>query len=140
MLRNIFIFISICTVFLLSSCNGPGVNAYHHGNDAYRCGDYKVAFAYYLYAANQNVIPAQYAVGYQYFYGLGTRRNEPESILWFQRAAHASPRAQYALSLIQNKRPAQPWVFELKDAMLPPVKVPMNYNHHACMISVKCSK
>ncbi|OGT43511.1 MAG: hypothetical protein A3F13_00215 [Gammaproteobacteria bacterium RIFCSPHIGHO2_12_FULL_40_19] len=114
MLRSIFIFVSVFTVFLLTGCNGPGVNAYYRGNDAFQYGSYQVSFANYLYAANQGVVPAQYALGYQYFYGLGTKQDEPQGIIWLQRAAKHSPRAQYALYLIQQKIPMQPWVFQLK--------------------------
>lgn len=113
MLRSIVIFISIFSVFLLAGCNGPGVNAYHRGNDAFECGNYDVSFANYLYAANQGVVPAQYAVGYQYFYGLGAKRDEAKGINWLQEAAHHSQRAQYALYLIQKNVPMQPWIFQL---------------------------
>src|SRR3990167_6998278 len=114
MLRSIFIFISFFSLLLLAGCNGPGINAYHRGNDAFQYGNYTVSFANYLYAAHQGVVPAQYAVGYQYFYGLGTKRDETKGIIWLQRAAHYSPRAQYALYLIQKQIPMQPWVFQLK--------------------------
>jgi TPR repeat protein len=115
MLRSVFIFLSVFSVFLLTGCN-PGADAYYRGNDAFLCGNYQESFANYLYAANQDVVPAQYAVGYQYFYGLGTRRDEAQGIIWIQRAAHHSPRAQYALHLIQEGAPMQPWTFQLKKA------------------------
>lgn len=117
MLRSVLIFVffmSLFSAFLLGGCNGPGVNAYYRGNEAFQCGHYHESFVNYLYAANQDVVPAQYALGYQYFYGLGTKRDEPKGILWLQRAAHHSLRAQYALHLIQSGAPVQPWVFQLK--------------------------
>ena len=114
MLRRIVIFTLVFSVFLLNGCDGPGVRAYHHGNHAYEYGNYKTAFPYYLYAANQGVVPAEYAVGYQYFYGQGVKRNEAEGIKWFTRAAPFSPRAQYALHLIHENTSAIPWTFQLK--------------------------
>jgi TPR repeat protein len=143
MLRSFFIMVSIFTVFLLSGCNGPGADAYYRGNEAYEQGDYQNAFKHYLYAANQDIIPAQYAVGYLYFYGQGTKRDEPIGIQWMERAAHSSEKAQYALYLIQENRPPQPWIFNLKDAMQPKVtttKTVTHYNHNACTISVQCIK
>lgn len=112
--RTLSIFFAVMSVVLLSSCAGPGVNAYHRGNEAFEYGNYKASFANYLYAAHQGVVPAQYALGYQYFYGLGTKRNEVKGILWLQKAAVHSPRAQYALHLIQEQTPRSPWVFKMK--------------------------
>lgn len=139
MLKSIMIFLCIASVLLLSGCNGgPGVHAYYRGNKAYACGDYQTAFANYLYAANQDVVPAQYAVGYQYYYGQGTKRDEPKSILWFQRAAYHSVRAQYALHLIQENRPPQPWVYQLKEDGSQQHRTTRTKN--ACVINVHCEK
>jgi TPR repeat protein len=135
MLRQIGFILSVFSVCLLTACDGPGVNAYHHGNDAYARGDYQTAFAHYIYAANQGVTPAQYAVGYQYFYGLGTKRDEPKGIIWFQRAARHSERAQYALHLIQEHRPPQPWTYGLKDFQDNSMR---KYTSNACVINVHC--
>ena len=63
---------------LLTACSDPAVKAYHRGNDAYEYGNYKTAFANYLYAARGGVTPAQYAVGYQYYYGQGTKQDQAE--------------------------------------------------------------
>ena len=58
-------------------------------------------------------MPAQYALGYQYFYGLGTKRNRIEAIEWFKRSAEHSMQAQYALYLINEDAPLEPWRFQL---------------------------
>ncbi|PIZ04673.1 MAG: hypothetical protein COY58_02665 [Gammaproteobacteria bacterium CG_4_10_14_0_8_um_filter_38_16] len=114
MWRN-FAFLSlIIIVFLIASCDDPGIAAYHRGNHAYSQGDLKKAFPYYLFAANDDIVPAQYAVGYQYFYGKGTKRDESKGIKWFERAAPHSLRARYALDLIRQNAPRQPWTFQLK--------------------------
>lgn|SRR3990167_7422265 len=106
--------IILCFTLLLAACDGPGVNAYHKGNEAYIYGNYKESFANYLYAANQGVIPAEYNLAYQYFYGQGTKRDPVSAIRWLQCASPHSLRAQYALYLIQEKRPDQPWTLNLQ--------------------------
>lgn len=97
---------------LLGACSA-GINAYHQGNTAYENGDYYTSFANYLYAARRGVAPAQYAVGYQYYYGIGTKRDQPEGIRWFRRAANNSLDARYALQLIKENAPEIPWVLHL---------------------------
>lgn len=101
--------ILIITILMLSACSGPGVDAYHRGNDAYERGDYHRSFADYLYAANAGVTPAQYAVAYQYYYGQGTTVDQANAVMWFKRAAPHSERATYALHLINAGAPKQPW-------------------------------
>ncbi|MCX7124340.1 MAG: hypothetical protein NTU49_01030 [Gammaproteobacteria bacterium] len=113
MLRLLYIFLFSGVILFLTGCGAPGVDAYHRGNQAYEYGDYKTSFVNYLYAANQDVTPAEYAVAYQYFYGQGTKRDQMEAIKWLQKAAPHSPRAQYALSLIQGETPLQPWTYRL---------------------------
>jgi TPR repeat protein len=135
MLKLISIFLSIFSILLLTACNGPGVNAYYRGNHAYEYGNYRMAFVNYLYAANQGVVPAQYAVGYQYFYGQGTKRDEPKGIIWLQRAAHHSPRAQYALHLIQEKTPRQPWALQLQQNLEKEERVHLP---KICVVDVHC--
>ena len=94
-------------------------------------------------AAENGSADAQYALGYLFYYGQGTTRDEPKSIEWFQRAAYASPQARYALYLIQQKRPPQPWIYQLKESKQPSIKTTKTYTdyaHNACVISVKCAK
>ena len=112
----------LITLFCMTGCYGPGVNAYHRGNDAYQYGDYNVAFANYLYAAHEGVVPAKYNLGYMYLYGQGTQRNEVKGITWLKQAAPDSPRARYALHLIDQAAPKQPWLIQLKKPKLPVTK------------------
>lgn len=139
MLRLICGIVCVFTVILLTSCNGAGVNAYDRGNRAYEYGDYKTAFANYLFAAEEGVVPAEYAVGYQYYYGQGTKRDQVKGIQWLIRAAHHSPRARYALELIQQRVPRQPWVLGWNDHAEKPEKTKTD-SHNACLISVRCVK
>jgi TPR repeat protein len=141
MLRLFLIFTSLFSALLLAGCN-PGADAYNRGNQAYEKGQYQASFINYLYAANQGIIPAQYAVGYQYFYGQGTKRDEPLGIKWLERAAPHSERATYALHLLQENRPDIPWTYQLKKVTQTQQKKSYSYHsaHNACVISVKCIK
>jgi len=103
-----------CVAVLITACQTPGAKAYYRGNDAYARGDYYNSFSDYLYAANQEIVPAQYALGYQYYYGLGTKRDEAKGIRWFLKAKPHSRQAEYALYLIDQKKPLEPWLIGLK--------------------------
>ena len=114
MYRILIIITSLIAIIFLSSCQSIGDQAYHKANAAFAQGDYNTSFANYLYAANQYIVPAEYALAYQYFYGLGTKRNTVKSVKWLERAAPHSPQARYALHLIQQKEYAPPWAYKLK--------------------------
>lgn len=133
------IILLLLLITLVTACNGPGVNAYYRGNQAYEHGAYQVAFANYLYAAHEGVVPAQYALGYQYYYGQGTALDESKGITWLQRAAPHSARAQYALHLIQQNKPIQPWLYQLIQKH-PTLKKPNHIytKNNACKITVLC--
>ena len=104
----------LCLSFLLTACHGPGVKQYELANKAYVQGEYKTAFANYLYAANQDIVPAEYAVGYLYYYGLGTKQDEARGIMWLEKAAPKSVEATYALSVIRGHNSKEPWMYKLK--------------------------
>ena len=95
-------------------CSTPAEKAYYHGNAAYRRGEYQQSFADYLYAANNYIVPAQYALAYQYFYGLGTQPDQVKAIAWFKKASYHSERARYALHLINQNAAPEPWTYRLK--------------------------
>lgn len=107
-----FMIILLC-LLSLAGCQSLAVKAYHRGNTAYRLGNYQLSFAEYLFAAEGDVAPAQYAVGYQYFNGQGIHIDQIKAIRWFQKAAPYSPRARYALALIKAKV-QQPWISDLQ--------------------------
>jgi len=113
-MRQRLIFLLILSIMLLNACASIGVQAYHDGNRAFVKGDYKTSFANYLFAAHQRVVPAQYALAYQYFYGLGTKQDTVKSIHWLQRAASNSPQARYALHVIEQHGVTQPWTYQFK--------------------------
>ena len=113
-MKNKMTMLTLCLSFLLSACEGPGVKAYYRCNEAYKRGQYEMSFANYLYAANLDVVPAKYNLGYQYFYGQGTKQNQTEAIRLFKSIQKHSIRATYALHLIDEKASSQPWTFQLK--------------------------
>jgi TPR repeat protein len=49
--------------------------------------DYGAAFDWCRRAARQAVRPAQYYVGWMYYYGRGTERSYPDAFDWYRRAA-----------------------------------------------------
>jgi TPR repeat protein len=51
--------------------------------------DYDAAFDWCRRAAGQAVRPAQYYVGWMYYYGRGTERSYPDAFDWYRRAARA---------------------------------------------------
>lgn len=108
MMMRILLF-AMMTV-LLASCNTPAMQAYQRGNADYAQGKYKSALTNYLYAANEHVPEAQYAVAYQYYYGIGTTRDQTQAIVWMKRAAVNSKKAQYALQLLEQQDPPEPWL------------------------------
>lgn len=112
-MRKIIIFFTVFSAFLLTACQ-PGQSEYQLGNQAYMACDYQTAFKHYLYAANKDVAPAQYAVGYMYYYGLGTKKNTVKGVEWLEKAAPHSVKATYALQQIQQNTPNQPWTFQYK--------------------------
>ncbi len=105
-MRLILILLATMT---LSGCYNADTKAYRLGNMAFSKGNYKQSFKYYLYAARHNITPAQYAVGYQYYYGLGTKPNTFKSMHWFKKAAPQSLRAVYAIQQLNSQQQPQPW-------------------------------
>lgn len=109
-----YFFAAFLLTLTLCACNGPGAQEYKTANQAYAQGNYKTSFENYLYAAHMGVVPAQYAVGYQYYYGLGTKEDQTLAIMWLNYAAPHSMEATYALSQIQQSQSLQPWRIGLK--------------------------
>lgn len=137
-MKSILILISIFSVLLLSGCSAR--NAYERGNIAYAQGDYKTAFENYRYAAHHHISAAQYALGYQYFYGIGVKRDNSRGIHWLIKASQYSPQAEHALRLIQEQRPALPWRYLLRTENEKQIKYAKKNSHKACLISVQCER
>ena len=113
MLKKIFLFAAIA--ILLSACAiSPGIELLKRGQAAYEMQDYHTAFKLLLASAQNNNLTAEYAVGYMYYYGIGTNRDPYLAVMWFQKAAHHhQPDAMRALYLINHSGPS-PFTFGKK--------------------------
>jgi TPR repeat protein len=70
------------------------------GLDAYNAGNYSAAFASWWPLAEQGDAKAQASIGFLYYSGKGVRRDDQQSLFWFNRAAEAGqPTAQFFLGL-----------------------------------------
>lgn len=100
----------LLSFLFLTACADKPLVMVQRGNEAFMAHDYHASFKYYLYGANQHVLESEYAVAYQYYYGLGTKVNEEKAVKWLRLAAKQHLlKAQYALQRIENNLPKQPW-------------------------------
>lgn len=111
-MRKILMCLILISTMLLASCAAQQV--YHQGNEAFSQGDYDASFADYLYASNQGIIPAKYALAYQYYYGLGTKTDTVKTIELLKSIKNRSKQAAVALHLIQQQSVAEPWAYKFK--------------------------
>lgn len=104
-----FIPIIFFYVMLLVGCASPGNRLLAEGQNAYHMQEYHTAFVKLLAAAKTGNACAEYAVGYLYYYGIGTPPNPYEAIKWFRKAAsyHGLPEAKEALHLIERSGPPE---------------------------------
>lgn len=117
----------ICIAACASLCGCMGANYYlKRGQVEYTRQDYHQAFADTLAAAKYSNPQAQYAVGYMYYYGIGTEQNDYLAAYWFDQAARlGDPKAIAALNQLRARAP-YPFIFGLsksqrgKDHRTPP--------------------
>lgn len=113
MLHKYFLIIFI-TVLLSACAVSPGIELLKRGQAAYDMQDYHTAFKLLLAAAQNDNLTAEYAVGYMYYYGIGTKRDPYAAIQWFQKAAkYHEPNAMRALYMINHSGPS-PFTFGKK--------------------------
>lgn len=73
------------------------------GRQDFLSGDYYQAFRHLEPSARGGVAEAQYAVGYMYYYGLGTTQDRGQALQWMQAAAsQGHPQAREALVEIRE--------------------------------------
>lgn len=90
------------SVLLLSGCFDP-TTQYQTGRDNFIEGDYHQAFRKLEPSAQQGNTEAQYAIGYMYFYGLGTIQDQQLALQWIRAAAEkGQPQARQALADLQH--------------------------------------
>ena len=80
--------LNIIAILLLSGCAPRPKTVYIQGLQYYHQAHYRDAFENFYYAAYYRYAAAEYATGYMYYYGLGTRKNTVEGIKWFSKAAN----------------------------------------------------
>ena len=92
---------------LLQGCVSPKMSEEMEGGKAKLvAGNYQQSFHELLPVAVYGRKEAQYAVGYQYYYGLGVPVDPESGIFWMQKAADQQYQpAIDALKMINGKRP-----------------------------------
>jgi DamX protein len=75
------------------------------GKENFIAGNFDQSFKQLQPLAKQGNPEAQYAVGYMYFYGLGTKQNMQEAVEWMQQAADSGqPQAKLALEQLRQDK------------------------------------
>lgn len=93
--------VMIFLAIIATGCVKEG--AFNEGKDNFVAGDYHQAFDHLMPAAKRGNAEAQYAVGYMYFYGLGTVQNRDSAFHWMNKAAEqGQPQARQAISVLNN--------------------------------------
>jgi TPR repeat protein len=92
--------------FVSTGCSTFLQRRFQRGQHAFVQQDYHRAFSQLIEPAQYSYPKAQYAVGYMYYFGLGTQQNDYLARLWFYRAAHlGNKKAIAALSAINQAEP-----------------------------------
>ena len=100
------IMVLVAASLLCVACARDPAAYYEIGKYDYALQDYHSAFENLLESAKWRNADAQYAVGYMYYYGIGTAQNLPQAVYWFKQAAQqGQPRALQALETIQADVP-----------------------------------
>jgi hypothetical protein len=111
--------IYIAFAFLLNGCleNKPNLVADDPKVD-YRLGNYSRAFSGLYLKARQGDPEAQYAIGYMYYTGLGTDKNQDAGLAWIRRSADKNnPKAIAALrSIVGDHNTQQEGMLESQTA------------------------
>ena len=95
----------VIVLTLLAGCQttDPRLSTYENGKINFQHQNYGVAFKQLLPAAYHGQAQAQYAIGYMYYYGLGTTKDKNAAIQWMRKAAHNhNLAAKQALALIDT--------------------------------------
>ncbi len=102
--RKITVLLSalVCCL-LLSSCGHSNHSVTATAEYDFRHGNYALAFEKLWWPAHRCDPRAQYAIGYMYYYGLGTILDQDLARIWFRRSADAGfPAAVRAYARIMN--------------------------------------
>ncbi len=86
-----YIGLIVCNLLLLTACASQQQHVML-GQQSFESGRYAQALGQLMPAAEKGNAEAQYAIGYMFYYGLGTQQNAAAGMAWIDRAAAA----QYA--------------------------------------------
>ncbi len=85
LIRVLFLMIAVMSMVSCISFVEP---SYDQGRQSFLDGNYNASFKSLYPAAQRGNADAQYAIGYMYYYGLGTRYDRQAAIMWMQKAAN----------------------------------------------------
>jgi len=99
--------IGILLLCLLTACASPS-DKLASGQKAFKNQDYHSAFKKLKPLAKDGNPQAQYAVGYMYYYGLGTTIDKPQAFMWMEKSANQGyAPATSALSKLGSQKNTQ---------------------------------
>ena len=103
-IRSSFLVVIVSSALLAVGCSTlTNEGRFDTGKENFLAGNFDQSFKQLMPIAKQGNPEAQYAVGYMYFYGLGTKQNMREAANWMQKAADSGqPQAQLALKQLQQ--------------------------------------
>ena len=93
-------FLILLTALVAAAPGAARAGDFETGLAAFNAGDYTVAYTNWGPLAQSGDAKAQASLGFLYYSGKGVRRDDQQSLLWFNRAAEAGqPTAQFFLGL-----------------------------------------
>jgi len=93
--------------FSIAACATP-TQQYDTAQQAYQQQDYHSAFVKLKPLAEDGDAKSQYAIGFMYYYGIGTNINQQEALSWIAKSAKQNyPPAVAALQKLQNQGMSQ---------------------------------
>lgn len=106
-LKPVVLFIAVILTITISGCAQP--NWYKAGKWNYTHQNYDQALPQLLWSAQLGDASAQYAVGYMYYNGLGTPKDDIQAYHWFTKAsAKGNENAAIALKKMEGLADATP--------------------------------
>lgn len=103
--KKIFISFMLVCLLLLQGCVAHNAYLYNQAIVYYSYAQYNRAFDLFGPLARSGDPNSQYALGYLYYYGLGTVEDQLRAEFWFNEAAmQGQPLAKRSLCLIDRNR------------------------------------
>lgn len=103
--KKIFLSFMLVCLLLLQGCVAHNAYLYNQAIEYYSYAQYTRAFDLFAPLARGGDPNSQYALGYLYYYGLGTVEDQLKAEFWFNEAAmQGQPLAKRSLYLIDKNR------------------------------------